>query len=406
MKTVSSIIRFFPFYFFIFFTIFISIKFTFIFFFRAAYEPSFLFELTPLHMLAGLNNLQLLFLSTIVVIFDTYFHVNATKRNLMYSFIPTAILLCGLGLSIVTKEIAISTLLHYLIFGCLLFVLLIDHRHTLEFPEDLALPKKEPTGIKVTRRKPVIVKPRPTVGTHPRLSFSIVSSIFSLARGGKRTNSGRIKVMRARTPSEQPQLISLKDGTRSYKPKDMPRTYPQVSEARLKDLELKTKKLEQLEEEIEQRRKLLVNREKQLRERFTPSYKSIRPNGARDTIISDTSCRQETKERPLLLDEIQECAAIVQRGMLKEINGSFAQLLGYEADELIEKSLLDFVVPEGLAEIGRHYLNRLKGKDSSTYEVVFVTKDGEDVAVEVAIRQTTFNGEKAEVAIFKKVKIK
>jgi len=402
MKTVRSFSRFFPLYFFIFFAIFLITKFTFIFFFRASYEPRFLFELTPFYMLSGFNNLQLLFLSFIVVLADTYFHINTSKRNLMYSFFPTAIMLCGLGLSITTRELSAANSLHYVLFGCLLAVLLIDHRHTLVFPEELAQPKKEPFWTKIVQRTPVSTKPQVSRIRH-RLSFSQMSAFFSLFKREKKMIRSRMKEVKVISSSTQPPVIA---STREQKPIEQRKSsppYSRISQSRLRGLDLKMKKLEQLEKEIEQRRKLLVNHEKQFRERLTPSYKSTQPTRTTEAMVSDAPRRQETKECPLLLDEIQECAAIVQRGMLKQVNDSFAQLLDYEMDELLEKSLLDIVVPEGLADIGRHYLNRLKGKDSSTYEVVFVAKDGEDVAVEVTIRQTTFNGEKAEIAIFKKL---
>jgi PAS domain S-box-containing protein len=402
MKTVRSFSRFFPLYFFIFFAIFLTTKFTFIFFFRASYEPRFLFELTPFYMLSGFNNLQLLFLSFIVVLADAYFHINASKRNLMYSFFPTAIMLCGLGLSITTMELSAANLLHYVLFGCLLAVLLIDHRHTLVFPEELAQPKKEPFWTKIAQRTPVSTKPQVS-RIRPRLSFSQMSASFSLFKREKKMIRSRMKEVKVISSSTQPPVIAP---TREQKPIEQRRSsppYSRISQSRLRELDIKMKKLEQLDKEIEQRRKLLVKREKQLRERFTPSYKSIRSTRTMDAMISDTSRRQDAREHPLIIDEIQECAAIVQRGMFKQINDSFAQLLGYEMDELIEKSLLDLVVPEGLAEIGRYYLNRLKGKDSSTYEVVFVTKYDREVAIKVTIRPTTFNGEKAEIAIFKKL---
>lgn len=126
-----------PFYFFIFLGIFISFKFVFIFFFRAAFDPRFIFELTPFYILSGMNNLQLIFLSLIVVASNTYLHINITRKNLTRSFIPTIVMLSGLGIGITTKDISVSNLPQYLVFGLLLFILVIDHRRTLIFSETL-----------------------------------------------------------------------------------------------------------------------------------------------------------------------------------------------------------------------------------------------------------------------------
>ena len=86
MKRINYILWYFPFCFFVFLAIYIFIKFLFIFFFRAAYEPEFMFDLTPYYILSGVNNLHLLFLSLIAVIFDAYLHANVSKRYLLFSF--------------------------------------------------------------------------------------------------------------------------------------------------------------------------------------------------------------------------------------------------------------------------------------------------------------------------------
>lgn len=190
MNKPGDIIWNIPFYFFVFLGLFISIKFIFIFFFRAAFEPQFIFDLTPFYVLSGVNSLQLLFLSLIVVGYDTYLHMQPTRKNILRSFIPTALMLCGLGLGITTKEISFSYLANYLLFGLLLFIIIVDHRRTLISPEMLP-PKAPPKPLpSLSRMKlPFFTKPKsqkasPT--TKPRLSFSAVSSIFSVFKRGKK----------------------------------------------------------------------------------------------------------------------------------------------------------------------------------------------------------------------------
>lgn len=187
-KHNNSVLWMIPLYFFIFLCLFISFKFIFIFFFRAAFEPRFIFELTPFYILLGVNNLQLLFLSLIVVFYDTYFHIKATRKNLKYSFIPTLIMLCGLGLAITTKEISVSNLPYYLLFGLLLSVILIDHRRTLIYPE--TLPSAEPVKpepLPSGGRMPLFAKPK------PKLSIPIISSLFSIFKRGKKTGEPEIE---------------------------------------------------------------------------------------------------------------------------------------------------------------------------------------------------------------------
>ena len=420
MKKVSGILWFFPFCFFVFFSIFISIKFVFIFFFRAAYEPTFMFELTPFYILSGLNNLQLLFLSLIFIIFNTYLHVKATRRNLMYSFLPTAIMLGGLGFAITTNELAISNLFHYLVFGCLLFVILIDHKNILTSPDVLISFKKELAGSKISGKKPAIALPQPQVAPlsiahkYPRLSFPGIRSLFSLIKNVKRTNGERTEKGKSETPNKPKNVGSNADKNLSTKRempseiKDMPVGNLEGAHTRLEEIERKVKKLSKLEEEIERRRRNLVEKEKSFREQLVSSthresYRSLSTWTSDKTIYSDEK-NKEGKEYCKILDEISECAAIIQRGTLKQINSSFAELIGYKIEEIVERSLLDFVVPEGLTGIKKHHLDKLRGASRSSYETVFLTKENNKVTVEISTKLTSFNGKKAEFSVFKKVK--
>jgi len=413
MRKDSNILRFFPFYFFLFLTIFISFKFVFIFFFRAAFEPQFIFELTPYYVLSGVNNLQLLFLSLAVITLNVYLHMNATKRNLTYSFLLTGIMLSGLGIAIVTKEISISNLFHYLIFGCLLFIVLIDHKHILTYPEIQIPLKKEPVERKVMRKKPVIIKAQPKVAQAsagykpPRLSFPLVSSLFSLVKNVKKTPSEQVKEMKGEIPKHI-QPISPKDEKSSmYEEKlsglkDMSRDELRKAQIVLEELERKTKKLERLEDEVEERRKRLVEQERMFKIQLVSSIDRKShpvPSTILDNqMVSDNAAYAE-KEHPEILDNVPERTVVIQRGVLKQVDTSFAELLGYDVEELVNKSLLVLVAPEGLADVRKHYLGRLKGSGSSTYETIFATKDNSRIQVEVSVKPTIYNGEKAEIAV-------
>lgn len=99
------------------------------------------------------------------------------------------------------------------------------------------------------------------------------------------------------------------------------------------------------------------------------------------------------------LEKIPQSAAIIQRGIVKQINSAFGDLLGYSMDELLEKSFFDFIALEGLAEVEKYYLDRLKGDSVSMYTTVFSTKENTKIPVEVTIKQSIYNGEKAEIVI-------
>ncbi len=137
----------------------------------------------------------------------------------MYSFMPTAIMLGGLGFAITTNELAISNLFHYLVFGCLLFVILIDHKNILTSPDILFSPKKERVESKISGEKSAIALPQPQVAPlsiahkYPRLSFPGISSLFSLIKNVKRTNGERTKKGTSETPNKPKLAISKEEKT-------------------------------------------------------------------------------------------------------------------------------------------------------------------------------------------------
>ncbi len=153
------------------------------------------------------------------------------------------------------------------------------------------------------------------------------------------------------------------------------------------------KKLELLEDEIEYRRLDLIEQERMFGDQFVSSFHG------KTTASGEIHSTEETHHD--LLDKIPECAAIVHRGILKQVNASLAQLLGYETDELVEKSLLDFIVPEGLFEVEKYYFNRLKGADVSSYETVLLTKDNQKMQVEVSLKPIVYDGEGADIAVIR-----
>jgi len=155
-------------------------------------------------------------------------------------------------------------------------------------------------------------------------------------------------------------------------------------------------KLEQLESAIEKRRQELMRQEDIILEKSMPinaqrivTVKQVTPKN----IASEAPKNEET------LNKIPHSAALIQRGILKQINTLFLELLGYTMEEIVEKSYFDFIALEGLADVEKYYLDRLKGDNVSVYKTVFETKDNHKISAEVSIKQTIYNGEKAEIAI-------
>jgi len=644
-KQLFEILMWLPFVFFIFLASFLVTKFIFIFFLNAAFTPLFIFELTPLFLLPGMNYLQLLFISLLIVLMDAYLHTTDKSKHLRYSFIPTWIIISGVGVAIVKQPGSLDYGIRYILFAFLLIVTLIDHRMLLVMPEKM-LDRKSfiaPSMVspeigpgaktpfyysKTTLQK----KPIPTMGTQSKSSVFFIGNILrnitknihlpkkifkskpyydtrDLEKydvGGKMGESVKSKLtpiketkivqsVEARKSKEKDTINQIrnklvigisKDGeiiqfnkecqiitgyTRGevlrkkifdllipkhsfqqwekmfdlavtkgvddfklpWKTRDGKEiliswssfpletkegliksicfigknlginTYekfsyesqggkldteikPQESEGviegannyfdssngviftevekpimsessesseiseKLNDLRIKydminrkikaiesqtdkplsnlkdtfmdidkegeyklklaedrknldkriaefgkyKEKLIELETEIEKRRNNVIEHEKSLRENILAKNSSL----TKDANIN----LEETPN----FDEILQSAAIIRRGILKQINRSFAELVGFKTDEILNRDFLDLVAPEGLANIEQYYLNRLKGIGDSTYNTIFSTKNKDKISVRINIKPTYYKGEKAEIATVNKIENK
>jgi len=163
-------------------------------------------------------------------------------------------------------------------------------------------------------------------------------------------------------------------------------------------------KLEFLEKEIEDRWLELENQEKMFRDRLASvSGKGLRFKPIKGEVGSSTFSGNIDKDEShhLVLDKIPACAAVIYRGILMQANGSFLELLGYGKDEVLGKSLFDFVAPENLEEIKRYYIDRLKGEEISSFETFIMTRDNKKMSVEINIKPSSYNGEKANLVVIK-----
>ncbi|MEW6069938.1 MAG: hypothetical protein AB1485_04915 [Candidatus Thermoplasmatota archaeon] len=113
-----------------------------LFFFRG-FTAYFLLDLTPLHLLRLLP-VALLTASIVVIVIDTYFHFNDTRKNLIYSFIPSGMIIAGIGSAVARYPLSLSNLPHYLLLALMIIVVLMDHDRVLRMiPAKALAPRKE-----------------------------------------------------------------------------------------------------------------------------------------------------------------------------------------------------------------------------------------------------------------------
>ena len=154
-------------------------------------------------------------------------------------------------------------------------------------------------------------------------------------------------------------------------------------------------KLELLEEEIEVRRSYFSDFVKNIREQHLDKTSEVVKT--RDVQDEETGLNEDDLKR--FLQENPDGVAVVQRGVFKLVNDPFAKLLGFETDDLLEKSFFNFVSTKGLKDVEDYYLRRLKGDETSTYNTTLVTNDEKEVNVKIDVKTVFHMGEKADMLI-------
>jgi len=388
----------FPCNFFMFLTFFLTVKFIFIFLFNGFYEPEFIFNLTPFYLLSGFNNLQLLFLSYSIVLFDLFLHLNPTHKNIRISFLPTLFLLSGTGISLTTSSFTLAVLPNLLIFLCLLFVMIIDNRYILEFEDIEKTPTSIPVKKEITFEKPVYAKPK-TSAFHPlETLFAQVKNLDIKKKSSYKTPELK-KVMK---PSKLKKWDNVENvskhafSEKEIKPtssdidfKDVDYDEDSFDDSNIFDKDI-DKKLEKLDDKL---RKLKNGKDK------TEDVEST----VEEKTEKDSSPDLKLQKSKNMLEEIKESAAVIKKGVLKDINKPFKEFLGYEENEIINKNLIDFISFEGLSGLEAFYFNKLKHEPVSSFETVFLTKDNKKLTVKIEIKPGFINGKKADIVIIKDI---
>jgi PAS domain S-box-containing protein len=358
--------------FFIFFSLYLSVKFLFIFFFSAAYEPSFLYHLTPFYLLSGVSNIQLLSLSLFLMIVDLYLHLRPQKRTLLLSFFPTVLLLSGVVFTMLFSPIELSYILEYILFGCLLGVILVDYHYVLQ-------------GIDPSR-----------------LSQARKSLIRNIRE--ERPNAIRAKSFFTRKQTQVSQIApSVVKDSNVTELKKVSDEILQKLHIILDELERKSLRIEQVRFNSKEASERTMNETDELHRTLPPSESMNvgTPHGYNHT--EEKILLKEKIENHLIVDDTNDIVAVVQRGIFREISNSFAGFLGYERTELLQKNFFVFIAPRGFDDAKKYYLNRLKGVASNSFRTILLSKTQKELLVEITVTQTIYKGDSAEFISIKEV---
>jgi PAS domain S-box-containing protein len=359
--------------------IFIFFKFIFIFLFRAAFEPQFIFDLTPYYLLSGTNSLDLLILSLLVVLFAVYLHFKISKKNLMISFIPTVIMLAGIGIAVISREVDASYIFHYFVFGSLMVIAIIDQKQFLMFQDMEITPKIEKIVTKTT-------KDNSFVGIEsPDRPFPIFGQPLKIQ------GLDEILTLHKQT------LIDLRTVLKD-----------DIQRARnvMENLEKKTEKINILSEEIESRRKNLIEDEKLFRERLMSinnDYIKSKPILTNIQLITEEKSVDNKIDQPTMLDDFLGSAIIVKRGVLKQVSQPLVELLGYSSDTLLEKNLVDLIAPEFRSDFEKDFSNYLSKTSVTSFKTALSTKYNKKIHVEFIIKPSIYDKKAVDLILVRQL---
>ena len=114
---------------------------------------------------------------------------------------------------------------------------------------------------------------------------------------------------------------------------------------------------------------------------------------------------QDSEEKyRLLIENLNDGIVISQNDKFIFFNPQFANMLGYEYDELILKDYREVYSAKSLEILNRRKKLRDRGeKVPSRYETVFIKKDGKEIYVEANIAIIDYRGEKATFAVIRDI---
>lgn len=328
-------------------------------------------------LLSGLSNTQLLTLSLVVVFLDLILHLQASKRNLLLSFVPTVLMIFSVGFTMMFNPTDLSYIFHYVYFSCLLLVLLIDYHYVLRGVDAPRLFKrKEPAEIPLPEPTPTPTRPY---------------SFFS--RKAKPT------------PSSPPPPTA--EGVSDFA--KISDAMVQRMQRVLDDLEQKAERMEKMEKTMQQHTSSVPQEPQsppssgsllRIDEPAVPDVKPLAPVLSQEEKI----ILKERIENHLIIDNMENIVAVIQRGIFRDISRPFADFLGYERTELLQKNFFVFIAPRGFDEARKYYLNRLKGVTINSFKTVLLTKAHTEVPVEITIAPTVYKGDSAEFISIKEIK--
>lgn len=134
-----------------------------------------------------------------------------------------------------------------------------------------------------------------------------------------------------------------------------------------------------------------------IHENFLRNHNSIleREIEARTRELAESREKYKT-----LVEEINDGFFVLAEGRVVFANRSFARMYGYELEQVLRKSYLDFIAEEHRAVAQGAYESGLEnGEVPTRYELLRLCRDGSKLPTEIMVKRTMFGDQPADIGI-------
>jgi len=119
---------------------------------------------------------------------------------------------------------------------------------------------------------------------------------------------------------------------------------------------------------------------------------------------AETKLRKSEERYRLLVENINDSVVISQNEKFIFFNTRFAEMLGYEYDELLMKDYREVYTPKGVEILMKRSEKRERGEEvPARYETIFRKKDGSEIDVEANVRIIDYKGQPATFAVIRDI---
>jgi PAS domain S-box-containing protein len=118
-----------------------------------------------------------------------------------------------------------------------------------------------------------------------------------------------------------------------------------------------------------------------------------------DRQMAEQMLRESEEKFRTVLENVPDLILVHRKGIILYINPPAKEIMGYPHDELINKQLTDFIVPEYHLLVAQAISRRMDGKTVEPYEIEILTKSGERRTVAVRGSLIEFAGSPASLNV-------